>query len=421
MKAIKKILLLIIFLCFTAALSACGGSNGEDTPPTPPPTPQPTATPTPTPGTTQDPAHSPPVSNEIAGGAFVDGIYLINRGGRFVFSGDFVGQIIIDADRNDVVELVLDGMSLHNPYGAAVYAMRSRRVEIYLPAGTVNSVSDGAATGAAAGDRANAAIFTQHDLYISGSGVLNVHGRYNGGIRSSDYIRIDGGMFNINAVGDAIRGRDGVIINGGAFTLDAGRDGIRSNHDTNPERGFITINGGLLVINAGDDGIQAFTDVTINGGNIHVNSFDDGITANGDIIINGGNITVHSFTDAMEADGTVYLRGGYVHLSGAMGRTVNGTYVFAGGNLISTGNYLTVSAHSHHPLVSIAFIQPQASGTLIEARNEAVHLTHTAPSAFALLVISAEELAVDDVLYIYLNNVRVEEIIIGGRITSVTR
>ena len=224
---------------------------------------------------------------------FSNGILHITTGGRYVLSGKYEGQILIQATRNDVVELVLDNVTLHNQNGPAIYAPRSRRVELILADGSINTITDAKHQN----DETNAVIYTQHDLVISGNGILNITGNFHHGIRSQDTLTIKSGVVNVRALGDALRGRDAVIIEGGTFSLSAGGDGIQSNNDTNAERGYVTINGGTFNINSGDDGIQAETSVTINNGRLTIAAKDDGITTNGSVLITGGNISI---TDSYE-------------------------------------------------------------------------------------------------------------------------
>jgi len=243
---------------------------------------------------------------------FINGVSRITTGGRYILSGEHEGQILIDASRSDVIELILDGATLRNPAGQAIYALRSRGVELILADGSINYISDGVHADA----ENNAAIYIQHDLIISGGGTLNVTGNFHHGIRAQDFLTINGGYFQITAVGDALRGRDGVIINDGTFLLTAGGDGIQSNNDSNPEYGFITINGGMFTIYAGDDGLQAETDVTINGGTLRIEAGDDGITANKSVLITGGKIDIVNSYEGIEGlnvtitggDITVYAR-----------------------------------------------------------------------------------------------------------------
>jgi len=226
---------------------------------------------------------------------FSNGMFRITSGGKYVLSGKQEGQVFIQAAKNDVVELALDNLTLHNPNGPAIYAPRAKRVELILLDGSVNTISDGKHPNDNSNDN-SAVIFVRNDLVISsngtGNGALNITGNFQHGIRAQDTLTIKSGVVNIKAVGDALRGRDAVIIEAGTFSLTAGGDGIQSNNDVNAERGYVTINGGTFTINAQDDGIQAESSVTVNGGSLTMTVKDDGITAKGYVLIAGGTIRV---------------------------------------------------------------------------------------------------------------------------------
>ena len=235
-------------------------------------------------------------SNGNIQAVFSNGVLRITTGGRYVLSGKHEGQVLIQATRNDVVELVLDNLTLHNPNGPAIYAPRSRRVELILADGSVNTITDGKHPN----DENNAVIFIQHDLIISGNGTLNITGNFQHGIRSQDTLTINSGVINVKAAGDALRGRDAVVIENGTFSLTAGGDGIQSNNDADAKLGYVTINGGTFTINAGDDGIQAETALTINNGSLTITAKDDGITTKGSVVIKGGTIRIPECYEGIE-------------------------------------------------------------------------------------------------------------------------
>ena len=207
-----------------------------------------------------------------SGVSFSDGTLTINRAGTYVLSGTLSnGQVLIDAGKNDIVRLVLNGVTLHNETGPAIYSPKSEKLILILEEGSKNTVSDG--SDYIFPDDENepyAAIFAQNDLSITGVGLLSVAGNCKHGIRSQDILTITGGEINITAVGDALRGRDGVAIQSGIITLEAEGDGIQSNNADDDTKGFVMISGGTFTIKAGSDGIQAQSALTITGGNFQI-------------------------------------------------------------------------------------------------------------------------------------------------------
>jgi hypothetical protein len=388
---------------------------------------------------------------------FPDGYFRINAGGRHYFSGAYRGQIFIDARRDDIVQLVLNGATLYNPNGAAIYAPRSQRVEIILAEGTVNTVAN---------RRDNDVININHDLIISGEGTLNVNGHSRHGIRSQDLITIESGIINATAVGSAIRGRDGVIIEGGNLALASTGDTIRTTLDTDAGSSII-INGGEVNITSGSDGMQAVSDVIINDGVINISARNDGISSGDSIIVNGGavnivseegietrrvyitggdininatndginvryiiededgelfanrrrntddiyirmtggNVRIHSMRDSIESDGLVFLEGGTMHISGITSRRVSGEFVLDGGELASVGNLIRVAEDSTQP-----YIESSVSRLLADAQIEVMdensnvrltYVTRGATSGYA--VFSSPEFANRATYFIYVN------------------
>src|SRR5690606_26993155 len=132
---------------------------------------------------------------------------------------------------------------------------------------------------------ANAAVYADADLTISGTGALTVTGNGNDGIASTDDLVILGGEISVNAADDALRGKDSLVVEDGTLTLRAAAgDGLKSDGDDGDEstdidwtRGYIYVRGGTIDITAGDDGLQAFTDTVVGGGAVTAAVGDDGV------------------------------------------------------------------------------------------------------------------------------------------------
>ncbi|MCL2047244.1 MAG: carbohydrate-binding domain-containing protein [Defluviitaleaceae bacterium] len=401
----------------------------------------------------------------FTGEYFPDGVYSITTAGRYEFSGDYRGQIFIETGRNDIVELVFDNFSLHNPDGAAINAPNSRRVEIYLTEGTENSVSNAVGsrrTTQTDEDSVIDAVYVNNDLIINGSGTLNVTSASRHGLRSQDYLTINSGTLNIQAAGSGLRGRDGVTVNGGTITINAGSDGIQSNHATNPSRGFVVISDGTLDITAISDGIQAATRATINDGSLRFIVGDDAISAAESIVVTGGNIDIvnaseglesknitisggdisifsindginardasgeaHVFVrllggnvrvqtrrDSIESDGFIYVEGGTLHGSGLfVGERPAGQVMLTSGEFINTGNTVNISAESTQPNMTFHFPYYQTEDTLLEIKSadEETLLSYTAPNTFARAVVSSPSFEVGTTYQLYLNGEKITE------------
>lgn len=212
---------------------------------------------------------------EISGGGAEceSSVLKILRGGVYVLSGSFDGQIYVEADSLDKVQLVLNGVSVHCKDNAALYIKEADKVFITLPEGTESTLSDSDFYSVRNGDtKTDSAVFSRADIVINGKGTLNVNGSYKHGITSKDDIKITGGILNVTAVNSGIVGKDSVRIASGSITVKAGSDGIKSDNDTNSAKGYVSIYGGELDVYAGKDCIQAESALSLYGGSYNLSA-----------------------------------------------------------------------------------------------------------------------------------------------------
>ena len=213
-------------------------------------------------------------SARISGsGASVSGnIVKITTAGTYILSGKLNdGQIIIDTNKDALVRLVLNGVTISNSTSAPIYAPQADKTIIILAEGTDNQLSDAASYVYAEGtDEPDAAIFAKDNLTITGTGSLYVTGNYNNAIGTKDDLCITNGNITVSAVNDGLRGRDSVSILNGVLVIEAQNDGIKSNNDADETKGFIALDGGQFKITAAHDGIQAETSLFISGGSFDI-------------------------------------------------------------------------------------------------------------------------------------------------------
>ena len=306
----------------------------------------------------------------VGEGAAVNGSSVtITSAGTYSLSGMLNnGQIVVETADEDPVILLLNGVDITYDTSAPIYISNAEKAIITLADGTNNVITDGDTYlfADAESDEPNAAIFSNDDLTINGSGSLTVNATYNNGIDSDDDLKIISGNITVNAVNDGIKGRDSIVVKDGNITINAGADGMQSNNDEDVERGYIAIEGGTINITAVLDGIQAETsllisggdislttgggsgdpivpetfgrggpgqegnanattvsakglkagaDITITAGTITINAADDAIHSNGSLSINGGTIAMSSGDDGVHADVSLVINDGEIHLT----------------------------------------------------------------------------------------------------------
>ena len=214
-----------------------------------------------------------------------------------------------EKDVNDKVKLRLNGMSLTNTSGPAIWFDRCKKAFITIEGESTNSVADSSVY-ASANAEAKGAIHSDDSLEIKGKGTLNVTGNYKHGINSDDDIVIENGIINITAAADGFHANDYITLDGKNIHLavNAQSDGMES-------EGTLTINQAVVDITAGGKGIKAASDLNITGGNFTINSADDSIHSNANVTIAGGDFRIHSGDDGIHADTTLTVSGGAIDIT----------------------------------------------------------------------------------------------------------
>lgn len=291
--------------------------------------------------------------------------------GVYVLSGSAENvTVIVEADDEAKVQIVLDGVTIKNENAPAIYVKSADKVFVT----TTDSENAMEVTGTyqADGDtNLDAVIFSKADLVLNGTGTLGIVSSEGNGITSKDDLKITGGTYSITSLKDGLEANDSIRIAGGDITIVTEKDALHSENEDDSSLGYIYILDGTLNITAGDDairgtsivqidggsinietcteGIEA-TSVQINGGEISIYATDDGINASakgdGDIVIevNGGTISVSmgsGDTDAFDSNGNIYVNGGTIDISATSAFDANGTAQLNDGTVTVNGQVIT--------------------------------------------------------------------------------
>ncbi|MFJ8236394.1 carbohydrate-binding domain-containing protein [Ureibacillus sp. NPDC094379] len=315
-------------------------------------------------------------SFEGNGAVVIDGSTItIRAAGVYEISGKINdGQIIVDAEDDGHVRLVLNGAEINSSSSAPIFVQNAGKTVISLEEGTENVLSDGDnyVYEKSDDDEPNAALFSKDNLTINGSGSLIVNGNFNDGITSKDELRITGGTIQIKSVDDGLIGRDLLAVKDGNIQIKAGGDGIKSTNDKDADKALIAIEDGTFDIEATNDGIQAETtllvakgefDITTGGGspetietneNNPMSPFETpaststetstdsakGLKAGVEVAIGGGSFTVNSLDDAVHSNSSITITGGSMNVaSGDDGIHADQSLLIKGGDLNVTKSY----------------------------------------------------------------------------------
>ena len=238
--------------------------------------------------------------------------------------------------------IVLNGVKITNPDGAAINNQSKKRTFIVLNDGSKNYLADGTKyTDAVDTEDMKACFFSEGQLIFSGSGYLEVDGNCKAGIRSDDYVRTlpKTNIYVDASSGNGIRGNDAVIVTGGVINVNVtgtADKGISSDGEVRIDGGRTTImtSGGYEYDEDDKDysacsGIKADSIVNINGGELNIKSTGiggKGINCDDKININDGVIRIITTgkrqkdskgsvsPKGIKADGNITIKGGQTQI-----------------------------------------------------------------------------------------------------------
>lgn len=253
------------------------------------------------------------ITAEGRGYSIKDNTLTITEEGIYLLAGGLShGQIIVDADKKDKVQLVMLGLNLTNPSGAALYLKQADKVFLTLKGGCLTTLNSSGTFAPQDENNVDGAIFAKCDLTINGSGALDVTSTGHGIVAKDDLKLVDGTV-TVTAAGHGIQANDSIRIRGGTYTVTAGTDGLHCAHD-NAEKGIIWVGGGELTVTADSDGLEASGLLQVSGGSITVSAGDDGLHSDSTLAVTAGSITVTESYEGLEG-GDVLLSGGEMHIS----------------------------------------------------------------------------------------------------------
>ncbi|MDL2276500.1 carbohydrate-binding domain-containing protein [Breznakia sp. OttesenSCG-928-G09] len=246
----------------------------------------------------------------------------IHAAGTYEVSGNLDdGQLIIDVNDNEKVNVILNSAYIHNENGAAIYVVNADETLISILEGTENTLSDGTEYSSNTADaEPNATLFSHDDLIINGSGKLTIKANYADAIASKDDLEIEDTTLVITAKDDGIRGKDSIVIKNADINVTAVSDAIKATNDTDETKGYIEIESSTFNLSTSGNtdssskGIKATTSVEIHSGTFNIDTTDDNIHA-ANVIINGGTYELSSDDDGIHADNKLEINDGELSIT----------------------------------------------------------------------------------------------------------
>ena len=401
-----------------------------------------------------------------------DGTIRITEAGTYVLNGTLEnGSIIVDADKDSMIYLVLNGVQITNPNGAAIYGKKAEKLVITLADGTTNVLTDGSEYVFAEGeDEPDATLFAKQDLLINGEGALTINANYGDAMKGKDSVYLFSGSYEIHAEDEGITGKDLLYIQNGTYAIQAAGDALKASNDTDETLGNLVIEDGTFTISSEDDAIHAENglviyggDITVTksyeglegafidiyGGNICVTASDDGINAAGgssettqgmfgfggmmssgnyEMNFHGGTVLVNAEGDGLDANGKISMDGGtlvvYGPENGANGALdYDSDFTISGGTLLVTGSAgmaQTPSSSSAQNTISAVFASSQKaeSEVTVTAADGTELCKVTVPKQFQQFVYSSADIKTGETYTLSVNGEALLEGTIENTVTS---
>lgn len=225
----------------------------------------------------------------------------ISEAGTYILTGSASNaQVIIDADTETKIQLVLDDLTLSCESSAPIYVRKADKVFITLADGSSNTLATTGEFIAIDDNNIDAVIFSKDDLTLNGSGSLTINSPYGHGIVSKDNLVVTDGTYTMTCAKHGLSGKDSVRILDGTFDLTVTKDGIHASNDDDENLGYIYIAGGTFTINSDDDGMHADSTLYIEDGTIDIQKSYEGLEGQ-TITILDGDIDIVSSDDGINA------------------------------------------------------------------------------------------------------------------------
>lgn len=200
-----------------------------------------------------------------------DSTVTITDEGTYILSGTLDdGMIIVDAEKTDKVQLVLDNAQIQSSTSAALYVKQADKVFVTLASDSTNTLTNGGEYVAIDDNNIDSVIFSKDDLTLNGSGSLTVEGIAGHGIVSKDDLVITGGTYQITSASHGISAQDSVRIADGNFTISSGKDGIHAENTEESDLGYLYIAKGTFEITSETDSLSAGSILQIEDGSFNL-------------------------------------------------------------------------------------------------------------------------------------------------------
>lgn len=301
---------------------------------------------------------------------------------KYILSGSTQnGFFKLYSDKKQAI--VLDGVSITNPNGAAINNQSKKRC--FVVVNGTNALADGSSYNTTANEDEKAAFFSEGQLIFSGEGTLNVTATGKSGITSDDYLHFVSSTVNVtSSAGHGIRGKDYLLVSGGNISVTvtaAMKKGMCSDSLVVFDGGntVIKVSGGVAYDDEDQEykasaGVKSDYDVLFNDGSLTITNSGQGgkgITCDHDAYFQGGTINIG-------VTGTNYGTSSSNGWPGSSSSTTDDNSKSAkgikiDGNIYISGGDIFVTATNHEALEAKGRLEITGGTLYAQSKDDAVN------------------------------------------------
>ena len=245
----------------------------------------------------------------------------ISEAGTYILSGNLKnGQVIVDANAEDEVTLVLDNVNISCENSYPIYINSAKKIVISSKETSNNYITLKGENSEENSNKNLYGIYSMVDMEIRGvaekSGLIEITSECGGGIASEKSLLVENGQYKIDSKANGILVQDSVDIKDAKYNIYADENGIYANKDVAIERADINISSkkdGIVAM--GDTGIFETTmmgyaigdaicnedAVSIVDSNTIIRAGKSGIDTQVKATISEGEMTINADDDAIKA------------------------------------------------------------------------------------------------------------------------
>lgn len=285
------------------------------------------------------------------------------------------GMISIYSDYK--FRLDVEDLTLSNTDGPAINIQSGKRAYVVL-SGT-STLMDGATYSTSSDEDRKGTFFSEGQLCFSGTGTLNVAGKYKNGIVSDDYLFFrNGPVINVTSSGtNGLKANDWIQINGGVLNVEATAVGGKCLSSD----GYVRINGGrtTLITTGGVDVSDYSSSCCVKSDSIFVMSRGElyckstgqggkGIKADMNAYFNGGKVRVITTGADYGSSGGGMWGGGT-----SSDNTARPKGIRVEGKLFINGGDIMVRVASHEGIESKSYIEINGGRVMVHSYDDAIN------------------------------------------------